>query len=303
MKVLLVFAHPEPRSLNGALRDVAVSELEAQGHEVLISDLYAMRWKSEVDRADFPSLAPDTKFKPAAASGEAFAADTLTDDVKAERDKLLWADVLILQFPLWWFAMPAILKGWVDRVYAYGFAYGVGEHSDKRWGDRYGEGRLAGKRAMLLVTTGGWEEHYSDRGVNGPIDDLLFPINHGILYYPGYEVLPPFVAYRVDRFDEAAFEPVAERLRIRMRTLATTAPIPYRQQNGGDYVIPSMQLRPGLGEPDASGFALHVHGRNSRPMRDADQKQNLAGDLLTDREERVSAAAIAQIAASEEQMH
>lgn len=36
--------------------------------------------------------------------------------------------------------MPAILKGWVDRVFAYGFAYGVGEHSDKRWGDRYGDG-------------------------------------------------------------------------------------------------------------------------------------------------------------------
>ncbi|TIQ54387.1 MAG: NAD(P)H-dependent oxidoreductase, partial [Mesorhizobium sp.] len=48
MKVLLVFAHPEPRSLNGALRDVAIRELEAQGHEVLISDLYADGWKSEV---------------------------------------------------------------------------------------------------------------------------------------------------------------------------------------------------------------------------------------------------------------
>jgi NAD(P)H dehydrogenase (quinone) len=156
--------------------------------------------------------------------------------------------------------MPAILKGWVDRVYAYGFAYGVGEHSDKRWGDRYGEGTLAGKRAMLLVTTGGWEEHYAARGVNGSIDDLLFPINHGILYYPGYDVLPPFVAYRVDRLDEAGFEPVAERLRERMRTLATTPPIPYRRQNGGDYLIPSMQLRPDLGDPGATGFSLHLNG-------------------------------------------
>jgi NAD(P)H dehydrogenase (quinone) len=163
--------------------------------------------------------------------------------------------------------MPAILKGWVDRVFAYGFAYGVGEHSDKRWGDRYGEGTLAGKRAMLIVTAGGWEEHYAARGVNGPIDDLLFPINHGILYYPGYDVLPPFVAYRVDRLDEAGFEPVAERLRERMRTLATTAPIPYRQQNGGDYLIPSMQLRPGLDDPGAAGFALHQNGAGADPSR------------------------------------
>jgi NAD(P)H dehydrogenase (quinone) len=259
MKVLLVFAHPESRSLNGALRDVAIRELEAQGHEVRMSDLYADNWKSEVDRADFPPLEPDARLKPAKASGEAFAANALTEDVKAEHEKLLWADVLILQFPLWWYSMPAILKGWVDRNWAYGFAYGVGEHSDRHWGDRFGEGKLAGKRAMLIVTTGGWEEHYSARGVNGPIEDLLFPINHGILYYPGYDVLPPFVAYRVDRLDEAGFEAIAGRLRERMRTLGATPPIPYRRQNGGDYLIPSLQLRPGLDHPDATGFALHLN--------------------------------------------
>lgn len=260
MKVLLVFAHPEPRSLNGALRDIALKELEAQGHEVRLSDLYASRWKSEVDRADFPLLMPDARLIPAAASKKAFEADALTEDVRTEIEKLLWADVLILQFPLWWFSMPAILKGWVDRVFAYGLAYGVGEHSDKRWGDRYGEGTFVGRRAMVIVTAGGWEEHYGARGVNGPIDDLLFPINHGILYYPGYDVLPPFVVYSADRLDEAGFESVAEPLRERMRTLATTPPIPYRQQNGGDYLIPSMQLRPGLGDPGATGFALHLNG-------------------------------------------
>lgn len=110
---------------------------------------------------------------------------------------------------------------------------------------------------MLIVTAGGWEEHYEPRGINGPIDDLLFPIHHGILYYPGYDVLPAFVAYRVDRLDETGFEAVAGRLRERMRTLTTTPPIPYRRQNGGDYSIPSMRLRPELGDPHATGFALH----------------------------------------------
>ncbi|MBW5435298.1 NAD(P)H-dependent oxidoreductase [Bradyrhizobium canariense] len=264
MKVLIVFAHPEPRSLNGSLRDVAVRELEAEGHEVRVSDLYAHGWTSEVGRADFPLLPQDARLAPAAASKQAFESGTLTADVKAEIEKLLWADVLILQFPLWWFSMPAILKGWVDRVFAYGFAYGVGEHSDKRWGDRYGEGRLAGKRAMLIVTAGGWEEHYAARGINGPIDDLLFPINHGILYYPGYDVLPPFVVYKADKLDEAGFQATAERLRERMRTLATTSPIPYRRQNGGDYLIPSMQLRAGLEHSGATGFALHVEQAEAR---------------------------------------
>lgn len=258
VNVLIVFAHPEPRSLNANLRDVVIEELKAQGHEVQVSDLYLMGWKAQVDRADFPALASAARLKVAAASSEAFAAGSLTEDVKAEQEKLLWADVLILQFPLWWFTMPAILKGWVDRVFAYGFAYGVGEHSDQRWGDRYGEGTLAGKRAMLIVTAGGWEEHYSPRGINGPIGDLLFPINHGILYYPGYDVLPPFVAYRVDRLDAAGFEQAAGRLRERMRTLATTAPIPYRRQNGGDYLIPSCQLRVEMGDPGASGFTPHL---------------------------------------------
>lgn len=267
MKVLILFAHPEPRSLNGSLRDVAVRELEAEGHEVRVSDLYAQGWTSEVGRADFPLLPPDGRLAPAAASKQAFESGTLTADVKAEIEKLLWADVLILQFPLWWFSMPAILKGWVDRVFAYGFAYGVGEHSDKRWGDRYGAGRLAGKRAMLIVTAGGWQEHYSARGINGPIDDLLFPINHGILYYPGYDVLPPFVVYKADKLDEAGFQATAERLRERMRTLATTSPIPYRRQNGGDYLIPSMRLRAGLEHSGATSFALHVEQVEARsPM-------------------------------------
>lgn len=202
-------------------------------------------------------LAPEERLLVATSSSQAFAADTLTADVKAEQEELLWADVLILQFPLWWFGTPAILKGWVDRVYAYGFAYGVGEHSDKRWGDRYGEGTLAGKRAMLVVLAGGWEAHYGPRGVNGPIDDLLFPINHGILHYPGYDVLPPFVAFSADRVDDARLGVIADKLRDRTRTLATTAPIPYRRQNGGDYLIPSMTLRDGLETPGSAGFALH----------------------------------------------
>ncbi|MBP2298946.1 NAD(P)H-dependent oxidoreductase [Azospirillum picis] len=257
MNVLLVFAHPEPSSLSASLRDVAVRELQDQGHEVRVSDLYADRWKAQVDRDDFPALGPAERLKVPAASRDAHAGGTLTADVRAEQEKLLWADAVILQFPLWWFTMPAILKGWVERVYARGFAYGVGEHSDRRWGDRYGEGLLAGKRAMLVVTAGGWEEHYSARGINGPIEDLLFPINHGILFYPGFEVLPPFVAYQADRLDDAGFERVAAGLRERMRTLATTPPIPYRRQNDGDYLIPAMTLRPGLGGPTAAGFALH----------------------------------------------
>jgi NAD(P)H dehydrogenase (quinone) len=76
-------------------------------------------------------------------------------------------------------------------VFALGFAYGVGDHEGERYGDRYGEGPLSGRRAMLTVVMGGHEAHYSSRGVNGALDDVLWPIQHGILFYPGMEVWPP----------------------------------------------------------------------------------------------------------------
>jgi NAD(P)H dehydrogenase (quinone) len=151
-------------------------------------------------------------------------------------------------------------ESWIDRVYAYGFAYGVGEHSDTRWGDRYGEGRLAGKRAMLLVTAGGWASHYGPRGINGPIDDLLFPIQHGVLFYPGYDVLPPLIVYRADRMDEAGFEGTSAGICERMRNLFDETPIPFRQQNGGDYAIPSMELLPEAAPAHITGFAAHRVG-------------------------------------------
>jgi NAD(P)H dehydrogenase (quinone) len=257
MKVLLVHAHPEARSLNGSLKSFMVERLTQAGHEVRVSDLYAMQWKAPLAADDFAHVEPGAHFDPIMDSQHAFEAGTQPDDIAAEQAKLLWADAVIFQFPLWWYSMPAILKGWVERVYAYGFAYGVGEHSDTHWGDRFGQGVMAGKRAMLVVTTGGWAPHYSPRGINGPMDDLLFPIHHGILYYPGFDVLPPFVVYRTDKVDEAAYGQITEELGGRLDALWATAPIAFRPQNAGDYEIPALILRPEVA-PGRSGFAAHV---------------------------------------------
>jgi NAD(P)H dehydrogenase (quinone) len=256
MHVLLVYAHPEPASLNGAIRDAALAHLRAQGHTVELSDLYALRWKAALDGDDFPASDRSRPLDVARDSRRAFADGAQSPDVAAEQAKLDRADLVLFQFPLWWFTVPAILKGWFERVYAHGYAYGVGEHSDRRWGDRYGEGVFAGKRAMLLVTTGGWAEHYGARGINGPIDDLLFPIQHGLLFYPGFAVLPPFVLYRVDKLNAIGFERAVAALRARLDGAHTDAPIPYRVQNAGDYRIPAMTLRDELGA-GRSGFALH----------------------------------------------
>jgi NAD(P)H dehydrogenase (quinone) len=258
MNVLIVFAHPESRSLNASMRDVCVEELRHQGHTVEVSDLYAMDFNPVANRADFPLLPPDERFKVALASKSGYASGQLSADVQAEIAKLKWADAIILHFPLWWYSMPAILKGWVDRVFAYGFAYGVGEHSDAKWGERFGEGSLKGKRGMVITTTGGWQPHYSPRGINGPIDDILFHINHNILYYPGAAVLQPLVVHSADRLQEKDFPSIDQALRLRMRGLFSDPTIAYRQQNGGDYDIPNCELREGLEAPGTSGFTLHI---------------------------------------------
>lgn len=260
MNILLVHAHPEARSLNGTLAHFMREHLDAAGHTVQVSDLHAMRWKASLDAEDFPARDAGTPFHPMHDSQRAFASGQQSADVAAEQAKLRWADVLILQFPMWWFSMPARLKGWVDRVYAHGFAYGVGEHSEQRWGERYGEGVMAGKRAMLVVTTGGWASHYGPRGINGPIDDLLFPIQHGILHYPGFDVLPPFVVYQSSRMDAERLQRTQADLAQRLDSLATTAPLPFRAQNGGDYDIPSLALRADLA-PGQQGLGVHLRAK------------------------------------------
>ncbi|WP_434778707.1 NAD(P)H-dependent oxidoreductase [Neisseria sp. Ec49-e6-T10] len=257
MKILLVYAHPEPQSLNGSIKKFLINHLENKGHHVQVSDLYSMNWKPTLDIDDYPDRPANTRFNPSLDSQYAFEHNTQREDIALEQDKLRWADTVIFQFPLWWFSMPAILKGWFDRVYAYGFAYGVGEHSDHHWGDRYGEGIMAGKRAMLLVTTGGWPSHYSPRGINGPIEDILFPIEHGILYYPGFDVLPPFVIYHTSKIDEEKFLTICDQLGERLDTLWQTPPIAFRSQNTGMYTIPDLTLRADIA-PEQAGFNTHI---------------------------------------------
>ncbi|MQM28552.1 NAD(P)H-dependent oxidoreductase [Glycomyces albidus] len=248
MQIHIVYAHPHNASLNAALRDEAVQALEGAGHVVTVSDLYAMEWKAVADYDDFGPT-EDERFMFAA--GEAWEKGTLTEDVKAEQAKLLAADLVILQFPLWWYTVPAILKGWIDRVFTNGFGYGT----SRDW-PRFGDGVLAGKRAMVLVTTGAAESHLSDRGVNGSIDDLLFPLQHGVLFYTGMQVLPPIVVTGAVVMDEADFTDAVKQVRTRMEAVAETEPIAYRRQ-AEDY-DDAKRLKPGLEPEGTTGFALHI---------------------------------------------
>lgn len=232
---LIVHAHPEPTSFNAALRDTAAETLRAEGHAVLISDLYADGF-DPVDRpGHFRSRLARAVFDLAREQGHAQLNDAVAPDIAAEQEKLRAADLVILQFPMWWYGMPAILKGWVDRVLAFKFAYDLG-----LWWDK---GLLAGKRAMVSVTTGTPAGAYASDGRNGDIDRILWPINAGVLRICGFEVLPPFVVYGAPWLADSQRRHALTSYAQRLRELDITAPLFFHDLE--DFG-PDHRLRPGV---------------------------------------------------------
>lgn len=252
MKILWVFAHPEPRSLNASLMADGLRHLDVLGHETRVSDLYAMGWNPVLDAADVrPREGRGDRLLVGAEQERAHAAGELSEDIAAEQAKIAWADALVLQFPLWWFGPPAILKGWFDRVLVQGFAFGV--RDGQGCTRRYGDGGLAGRRALVVTSVGARESGFGPRGIHGPLEEVLFPVLHGTFWYTGMSALPPFAVYGADRMTEAEYAGCAESLRERLRTLPDAVPLPYRHERGGDYDA-DLVLKPQVA-PGSSGTA------------------------------------------------
>lgn len=181
MNVLIVYAHPEPKSFDAMMKSESIEVLKDLGYAVQISDLYAMRFKSIVSPGDFVDRVDENYFDLRREQSHASRTGTYTPDILREQQKILWADFVIFQFPLWWYSVPAIMKGWLDRVLTYGFAYGEG-HS------------LIGRRAMLVMTTGGPPRVFTPE-LRQAISTMLDHIQRHTLYFCGFEVLPPFAVY------------------------------------------------------------------------------------------------------------
>jgi len=189
MNILYVYAHPEPRSFNGALKDVAMVSLAKKGHAVKVSNLYAIKWKAVLDAQDFRMRQNPYQFNPAIEQIHGVNTGSLAPDLQDEIAKVAWADLLIFQFPVWWSSMPAILKGWFDRVFVQGFVV------DLEKGRLYGEGLLKGKKAMIVATTGATQEMYSPGGIHGNIETHLSIITHAIFEFVGMTALPSFIVF------------------------------------------------------------------------------------------------------------
>lgn len=187
MRYFIVHAHPEPQSFNAALTRHAVATLTAAGHEVEWSDLWAMGFDPVSDRRNFTTVADAAYFKQQVEERHASEHDGFVPLLRAEMEKVERCDALVFQTPLWWFGLPAILKGWVDRVFAAGRMYG-----DGKW---YERGVGQGKRALLSLTTGGGADIYADDGLNPKLSAVVAPIQHGIFWFNGFTPMTPFLAW------------------------------------------------------------------------------------------------------------
>lgn len=205
MKAFLVYWHPEPKSFNAAMFHTAADTLRAAGHEVASSDLHAMGFDPVSGRHNFTTRRDPDYLK--LQQEEQWATDHqgFAPILAEEHQKLAACDLMIWQFPLWWFGLPAMMKGWADRVLAMGTAYGGGRI--------YGNGVYQGKKALLSLTTGGPEAGYQKGGFNGDLQGILRPIHRGILQFTGFTVLAP----------QVVFAPVRQSDEERQRHLAAWA--------------------------------------------------------------------------------
>ena len=217
MNTFIVLAHPEPRSFNGALFDTAVASLSAAGHRVQTSDLYRLGFDPVSSRRNFTSGKDPDYLKLQIEEMHASSVGGFAPDIDAELRKLEAADLMIWQFPLWWFGLPAVLKGWVDRVFAMGRTYG--------YGHIYETGVFRGKRAVLSLTTGGPAEAYMPDGFNGDLDAILRPIQRGILEFTGFSVLRPQVHWQPVRVDAQVRQEWLDAWGQRLRNIHAEQPI------------------------------------------------------------------------------
>ncbi len=175
MKVLIVYAHPNPLSFNQSILKVVKNAFDKKGASVKLKDLYAERFDPVLGEAQL-SLQNEGK---------------LPDDIQHEQELVAWADTIVVIYPLWWFDRPAILKGWFDRVFTNGFAFSFDEQGI--------QGLLKDKRAIVIVTAGGTKE---DFGKNA--DQLTKSTTEGTLAFCGITDIVDRVFYSVPVVDNQA---------------------------------------------------------------------------------------------------
>ncbi len=162
MKYLIIYAHPNPKSFNHAILETITGELKKKKKEFKVRDLYKIG------------------FDPVLSSGDLLAIQNgaVPKDIKKEQDYISKADILIIVFPIWWSSMPAMLKGYIDRVFSLGFAYDITEDAVI--------GLLKGKEVFLVSTTGASKQ---DNESMGAFKMMNMSMDMAIFQFSGMKVI------------------------------------------------------------------------------------------------------------------
>ena len=226
MNVLIVHAHPEAQSFTTAMLKTAVDELTRAGHSVEVSDLYEMEWNPVASADDFGTRKNPDYLTYALEQRHAYEAGSIAPDIAREIEKLKKADLVIFNFPIYWFSVPAILKGWIDRVLISGLCYG---------GMRfYDQGGLKGKKAALSFTLGGRPHMFGEDAIHGELDVLLRPLLRGTLAYVGMDVLPYFAGYHIPYLKPEAREEIMQQYRAWLAALPGAQPLEFVKMSDFD---------------------------------------------------------------------
>ena len=229
--ILIVHAHPENLSFTTSLKNLAYEVLNKKGYSVEISDLYEMNFNPVASKLDFQIVENPEYLNYALEQRNAVKKDSLSSDIKIEIDKVQRADLIIFTFPLYWTSVPAILKGWIDRVFVSGIFYG-----GKRF---YNHGGMKGKKAMLCFTLGGREHMFGDQSVHGSIEQYISSIQRGSLAYTGFEVLPPFIAYHVPYISDEDRQKILTNFEAYLENLENLKPLEFpKLENFDDKMNP-----------------------------------------------------------------
>lgn len=257
MHTLILLAHPEKNSLNAQLARSAQERLEWNGNSVELVDLYREAFDPLEAEHHYARRLNGAFFSVLSEQRHASDLGTLPPEVIRAIDQLDRADLVIFQFPLWWWSMPAILKGWIDRVFVWGSVY----NSRMRYCDK---GRFRGKRAFLSVTTGASAPAFWPDGQCANLDLILWPI-HFSLSYVGFEVLPPHRSFGVISDSSQVDPPLGDvsprldALKAHIDKLDSLEPIGFNASTDWD--------NQGRLRPDATSFSPFI-----RHLRPCDQR-------------------------------
>ncbi|WFB69802.1 NAD(P)H-dependent oxidoreductase [Chryseobacterium sp. WX] len=172
MRHLIIYAHPNENSLNHHLLNTVIETLQSHNEEIIVRDLYDIGFNPVLSLNDM--------------QGQRMG--KLSDDVKTEQDHISWAEQITFIYPIWWTGLPAMMKGYIDRVFSYGFAY--------RYDQGIQKGLLKGKKTVIINTHGKSHEEYEKTGMDKA---LTLTSDNGIFVYSGLEIIRHFFFDKADK--------------------------------------------------------------------------------------------------------